>query len=98
MKYKLIVRKEAEKDLTSASEWYENQRKGLGHDFLLCVEAKINTLIDNPKMYQKIYKNVRRALIRKFPYGIFYIIAKDTIVILAVLHCRRSPQISGKRL
>jgi len=79
--------------LTSASEWYENQRKGLGHDFLLCVEAKINTLIDNPRIYQKIYKNVRRALIRKFPYGIFYIIAKNNIVILAVLHCRRSPQI-----
>ncbi|MBC8180449.1 type II toxin-antitoxin system RelE/ParE family toxin [candidate division KSB1 bacterium] len=98
MKYKLVVRKEAENDLTSASQWYENQRKGLGHDFLLCVDAKINTIIDNPRMYQNIYKNVKRALIRKFPYGIFYLIDRNSIVILAILHCRRSTLILEKRL
>ena len=50
MKYKLIIRPEAENDLTKSSEWYENQRKGLGHDFILCVEAGLKSIKENPKM------------------------------------------------
>ncbi len=87
----LTIRPEAEEDLTQAFEWYESQRKGLGHDFLLCVEAGLARVSRNPGIYGKVYKDIRRVLIDRFPFGIFYIDNENNIIVLAVLHARRNP-------
>lgn len=87
----LTIRPEAEEELTQAFEWYESQRKGLGHDFLLCVEVGLARLSRNPEIYGKVYKDIRRVLIDRFPFGIFYIDNENNIVVLAVLHARRNP-------
>ena len=91
MKYKVIVRPEAELDLSDAVKWYEENLKGLGSNFLLSVEAAIQSLSRNPETYPKVYKNIRRALIRKFPFGVHYIIEENQIIILAVFHFSRNP-------
>lgn len=64
--------------------WYESHLNGLGNEFLLCVDACIQNISRNPEFYQKIHKNIRRALIRRFPYGIFYIEHDTYINVLAV--------------
>ena len=46
----------------------------------------------NPKAFQKIYKHVRRQLIRRFPYGILYFLDAGRIIVVAVFHTRRDPQ------
>ncbi len=56
MKYSLTIRKEAELDINSAFEYYENLRLGLGHDFLLCIEAALSKIERNPLQYKVIYK------------------------------------------
>ncbi len=71
MKYKLIIRPEAENDLTKSSKQYENQRKRLGHDFILCVEAGLKSIKENPKIYQKYIKTFGELLSEDFLMGFF---------------------------
>ena len=87
----VIISTEAESDLTQAYLWYEKQVEGLGSEFLLCVDACIQNITRSPKIFQKVHKNIRRALIRRFPYGIFDIEQPDHIMIIAVFHASRDP-------
>ena len=97
MKQKLIIRPEAESDLQEAYTWYEDQSKGLGADFILCVDAALSLIQRSPELYVQVHKNIRRALTRRFPYGIFYIAEVDKIIVLAVLHVKRNPKHWQKR-
>ncbi len=92
MSVQILFRREAEADLHDAYDWYETQSQGLGEDFLLCVEAAINQVKRNPKAFQTVYRKVRRALLRRFPYGIFYTVSEQTIVVVAVFHAKRDPK------
>ena len=87
----VIISTEAESDLTQAYLWYEKQVEGLGSEFLLCVDACIQNIARSPKIHQKVHKNIRRALIRIFTYGILYIEQPDHIRIIAVFHASRYP-------
>jgi toxin ParE1/3/4 len=89
---RLLIRPEAEAEIEEAYHWYEGQRDGLGADFLLCLEEGLEKLRKNPEMYPVVHKNVRRLLIRRFPYGIFYIARQDVTTILAVFHGHRDPK------
>jgi len=91
MKYELKIRPEARLDLLDTFHWYQEQRPGLGLDFKLCVDEVISKLQKRPTIYKKIYHDVRRAVIKRFPFGIFYIEDANTITVLAVLHARRDP-------
>lgn len=92
MNLNIIVQPEVEVDLLEAVVWYENKLQGLGESFLLNVEATIRTIKRNPEAFPKVYKEIRRVLIKKFPFGIFYLIEKERIVILAIFHASRSPK------
>ncbi len=98
MNYSIIIRPEAEDDLIDVYNWYEEQSRGLGMDFLRCIDASLNSIQHYPEMYQKIHKNIRRTFIRRFPYGIFYLVDEDKIVILAILHVKRDPKLWKKRI
>ena len=89
---KIIIRPEAESDIKDAYEWYEAQRKGLGENFLLCIEEALSRLSLNPAIYSIVYKKIRRVLIHRFPFGIFFIEDEERITVLAVLHARRNPK------
>jgi len=92
MKRALIIRPEAEFDLAEAYKWYEARVPGLGSDFLLNTDAALSSIQRTPETYPIVFKNIRRSLIRRFPYGVFYVVEQDMIVVLAVLHARRDPQ------
>ena len=92
MKKALIIRPDAERDLAEAYGWYEARVPGLGSDFLLSIDAALSSIQRTPKMYRIVYENVRRALVRRFPYGIFYMVEEDRIVVLGILHARRDPK------
>ncbi len=78
-------------DVEIAFEWYENQFPGLGLDFLDCIEERIRKIKDLPKVYPIHHENFRRALVRKFPFSIFYTIEESVIVLHAVFDNRQSP-------
>lgn len=93
----VIIRPEAEAELTRAYEWYEEQRHGLGDALLLSIDATISTIKRNPDFYPKIRKTIRRALVRRFPFGVYYTIRGSAVVVLAIFHARRNPLLLGKR-
>ncbi len=97
MKYRVIVRPEAEADLKEAYSWYEEKRIGLGYDFLLQVDAGLNFIGRNPNIHPIEYKGTRKHLVKRFPYKIIYLVEKEKIIVLAVLHGRRSPALIKKR-
>ena len=88
----ITIRPIALEEIESAWLWYEHRRKGLGNDFLLCVEESLEKISRNPDLHPVVHKKIRRALIRRFPYGILYFIEKDKIVLVGVFHGRRNPK------
>ncbi len=92
MKYILKIRREAELDIGSAFKYYEEQRLGLGHDFLLCVEEAFAKVERNPLNYRKIHKELRRIATHRFPYRIFYFVLEQKIIVTAVFHVRKGPK------
>ena len=98
MEYEIIIRPEAEQDLTAVFDWYEDRRRGLGFDFLLQVDAALRLIARDPEMWAAGYRGTRKHLIKRFPYKIIYIIEKPKIIIIGVIHGRRSPMMIQKRI
>ena len=88
----LMIRPEAEAELAEAFIWYENRLPGLGAEFLLCVDAVLSAILRNPEMYPVILKDARRALVRRFPYAIFFVVEETRVAVLAVFHAKRDPK------
>jgi len=96
--YNLKFKPEVYNDIKVAYDWYESQRIGLGEDFLLTLEESYSKITRTPKIYQLIYKIVRRKLLRRFPYGIFFVLRDDEIIIIAIMHTRRKPSDWNERV
>jgi plasmid stabilization system protein ParE len=87
----VTLRPETEADLEDAARWYEGRRRGLGGELLDEVTRIIGLLGENPELYPRVHGEVRRALVRKFPFGVFYVIESKGIVVVAVMHASRHP-------
>lgn len=98
MAAELVVAPEAERDLAEAYAWYEDQRVGLGEEFLGCVDACIAALLRAPEMCAEVYESYRRALVRRFPYAVFYEYAEGTVTVYSVFHTSQNPNKWIRRL
>jgi plasmid stabilization system protein ParE len=96
--YRLIIRPEAELDIQAAFEWYEAQTLGLGSEFVRAVDVCLSGIGRNPFAYPKVYKQVRRSLIRRFPYGLLFVVEQDLIAVVACFHGKRNPKSWQDRL
>jgi plasmid stabilization system protein ParE len=93
-----ILTDEAEADVDEAAVWYEGRLEKLGVDFVAEVRVAIESIATHPLLYAEVDRGLRRASIRRFPYGVFYRVAEDKIFIVGVLHDRRDPSVWQKRL
>jgi len=98
MNYALTIRPEAEKDMAEAYRWYEDRRPGLGFDFMHEVDVVFAAISDHPNSFQVIYQNVRRALTKRFPYAIFFVVEKTQLTVIAVFHAKRDPSSWQRRV
>jgi plasmid stabilization system protein ParE len=98
MNHELVIRPEAEVDLMEIFTWYEGKRQGLGREFLNQVETSLRFIQENPFVSFDLYKGVRRYLLRRFPYKIFYYVNAQRIIVLAIIHGGRDPEFIRKRL
>jgi plasmid stabilization system protein ParE len=94
----LIIAPEAEQDVADAYAWYEGRRLGLGEELLSCVDACIQAICRAPEMYPVVHETYRRALVRRFPYAIFYEYAGNTVTVYSVFHTSRDPAKWRQRL
>jgi plasmid stabilization system protein ParE len=97
MSVELIIRPEAEADAQAAFRWYNEQVPGLGQEFLAEIDRALASIQANPEMSRKLHHEYRRVLARRFPYGIFYAVHAERIVVFAILHTARDPQLWKER-
>ena len=91
MTMEIRLREEAEADLYDAAIWYQEQQRGLGYDFLDGLRDLLQSIQLQPLAYPIVHRNTHRALMNRFPFGIFYQIESEFIVILAIMHASRHP-------
>lgn len=96
--YRLVSEPRADLDVEAAFQWYENERPGLGVEFLDELRATYDWIVEGPLKYQEISSGIRRVLVRRFPYAVYFAIEVDVIVVLAVLHASRDPAPSRTQL
>jgi toxin ParE1/3/4 len=89
VKWRLLIRPRAEADLREARKWYENQRVGLGDEFVAEVGITILHLVRDPERRPDYYRGFRRVLMRRFPYKLFYRLEGDRVIVFRVLHAHR---------
>ena len=82
----------ARAEAIDAFRWYEEQRPGLGRVFRSALGAAIARIRRNPLAYPELRREMRRSLVDRFPYIILYRVVEDVIVIVGVVHGRRSPR------
>lgn len=97
MKYTIKIEPDAQIDLEEAVLWYENQQKSLGEKFALEVYNKIEFIGENPKVYSVVFKNIRNAILDRFPFNIYFFLKNDSIHIFAIIHQSRNPNLIKKR-
>lgn len=91
MTNQVAVRPEAAREIQETFDWYEERSEGLGLEFLRAADACLSLIRRNPEAFPVAHDQVRRALLRRFPYALFYLIREDAIVVLACFHIKRSP-------
>ena len=103
MIYKVKISEEAELDLENAYQWYEKQVHQLGSEFVRMIDRNLATIQQNPLAYPVIYRNVRygnvrRKLLSRFPFALYYVIQNNIIFVFACFHVKRDPQQWQRRI
>jgi plasmid stabilization system protein ParE len=83
---------EAEAELLEARAWYSLQRRGLDSEFMMRVDEALKRIIQAPEAYPTVYRHLRRAVVRQFPFAIFYEPTEGELRVVAVFHSRRNPK------
>lgn len=92
MSYRVVFRPPAQVELLEARDWYEARQEGLGVDLSAAVDATISNIRERPLAYPCVHNEIRRAVLQRFPYAVFFQLLEDDIVILAMIHGRRHPR------
>ena len=89
----VIVRPSAAADIENAYQWYEQQKAGLGAECLAALRATMDLVLVHPEAFPVLHRETRRVLLRyRFPYGLFYRIHGETLVVVACMHAKREPR------
>jgi plasmid stabilization system protein ParE len=82
---------QAEAELLEARAWYDERRPGLGASFAASVERTVERIVETPLAYSRVHGETRRAVLRRFPYALYFRVLPEELVILAVMHGGRRP-------
>ena len=93
----LVFRRIAQLELDESVSWYENKRVGLGTEFRLEIEKYLERIANQPQQFRQIRGQVRRVVLRRFPYSIYFLPEVDRIIVLAVFQASRAPQSLERR-
>jgi len=98
MHKKLYFFQQIKYDMQNGYDWYEARSSGLGERFISEVEKAIDRLRENPKLFAKVHKGIRRSPVLRFPYGVFFREEEERVVVMAVAHLRRDPDFWKQRI
>jgi plasmid stabilization system protein ParE len=95
--YSVIFTQAASAELVAAQDWYEGEAAGLGRRFRQVIDALAQRMSENPRQFPIVLKNVRRALLRRYPYSLFFVVEGDDLTVIACFHASRDPSQWQKR-
>ena len=79
-------------ELIEAQDWYEGELSGLGRRFRHAVDEVVERMTANPRQFPVVYKNIRRALLHRFPYSLFFVIDGESLLVISCFHASRNPK------
>ncbi len=89
---RLVVRDAAEADVLEAALWYERRSPGLGTEFVRAPDATLTDIAAMPERYPIVRGEARRALLGRFPYGVYFVASAGLVSVIACMHARRDPR------
>lgn len=92
MSRSLVFHPDVGDEVNDAYQWYETRRAGLGDDFLAALEVIYRAVRATPEMHQVVEMGIRRSLLRRFPYAVYYRVDADRVEVVAVQHGHRDPE------
>jgi plasmid stabilization system protein ParE len=93
----LLIGPEARKDIMAAAEWYDERQAGLGPQFVAAIEQTFAQIAAGPKRFAQAHRGLRRALVHKYPYAVYFEDRGANQIVLAVVHQRRDPKVIDER-
>ena len=91
MTHRVILRKEAQDQRDDAAVWYEDQRRDLGDEVLDEAASTLTRIGNTPFAYAEVHRRVRSALLRRFPFALYFRVDSEVVSVLAVMLGSRSP-------
>ena len=100
MKFSFEFHRDAEDEFLESYIWYEEGKDGLGDQFFDEVERKLQLITQKPEMFPFDEFPIRKAILKKFPFTIFYEFnaASKRIYVVGIFHSKRNPQVLKKRI
>jgi plasmid stabilization system protein ParE len=89
----VVYRRKVGRDLAAGFGYYEGQTGGLGEKFLAAIDSAFDAIERYPEMFARVHGEVRRAIVARFPYAVFYRVQPKRVVVLTVLHTARDPKL-----
>jgi plasmid stabilization system protein ParE len=89
----VVLRDEARAEFDAAFDWYNSQRAGLGLEFLAEVQKVFDRIAANPLIHPAVFTDIHKAVVRRFPFAVFYRPHPDRVEVVAVFHSSRDPSI-----
>ena len=87
----VILHRSVQPEIDEAARWYEDQRAGLGREFLDSIDRVICDITANPARFGFAKADIREGAVHRFPYAIYYRVLPNRIRLLAVQHTARDP-------
>lgn len=97
MNLRVVFRRVAKIEFDDAINWYGDKSTALAREFLGEIEQAISTAASTPQRFPLVFGDVRRAVTRRFPYAIYFRVRADSLIVLAIFHGRRNPEIWRRR-
>lgn len=98
MSFTVYVRLAAELDVAKAQLWYEEQQTGLAARFHRELSNALDRLAETPFIYPVVYRNIRRAVLHRFPFLVWYCVEGSVVTIMACTHGKANPGKIRRRL
>lgn len=89
---------EADAELTEARRWYSHNRQDLDLEFMQCIDDVLARVAVTPYFFPVVYRHLRCAVVRRFPFAVFYEITANEVQVVSVFHSRRNPEVWKSRV
>lgn len=98
MKRSIRFLPEVAEDADLGLAWYEDLVEGLGEEFLIEFFTALDRIAENPFLYLKVGGEIRRCLLRRFPYIIYFVAHEYEVIVIGLFHSSRDPRGVGEEL